>query len=71
MTRGIRKKLGCKSIRINTSDARIDYDADYEVSKIQAFISNFKDEKIKELEDKIKKLKLQLTNQPAQQNQSV
>ena len=38
---------------------------------MQAFISKFKDEKIKELEDKIKKLKLQLANQTAQQNQSV
>ena len=47
-----------------------DYDTDYEASKIQIFISKFKDKKIKEkenkikeLEDKIKKIKLQLTNQ--------
>ena len=41
------------------------YDTDYEVSKIQIFISKFKEKKnkIKELEDEIKKLKLQLTNQ--------
>ena len=46
------------------------YDTDYEVSKIQIFISKFKDKKIKEkenkikeLEDKIKKIKLQLTNE--------
>ena len=40
------------------------YDADYEASRIQAFISDFKEKenKIKELEDKIKKLRLQLTN---------
>ena len=47
-------------------DAMIqNYDTDYEVSKIQIFISNFKEKKnkIKELEDEIKKLKLQLTNQ--------
>ena len=68
-TRGIRKKLGCKFIRINTSDAERGYDTDYEVSKIQTFISKFKDrqlkklekesnKKIKELEDEIKILKL-------------
>ena len=34
------------------------YDTDYEVSKIQTFISKFKDKTIKELEDKIKKLEL-------------
>ena len=39
-TRGIR--LGCKFIRINTSDAERGYDTDYEVSKIQTFISRFK-----------------------------
>ena len=32
--RGIRKKLGCIFIRINTSDAKRGYDTDYEVSKI-------------------------------------
>ena len=74
MTRGIRKKLGCKFIRINTSDAERGYDTDDEVSKIQTFISKFKDRqlkklewnkkikgkenKIKELEDEIKNLKL-------------
>ena len=64
-TRGIRKKLCCKFIRINTSNAKKDYDAAYKVSKIKTFISKFKDQKIKdkenkikELEDKIKKLKL-------------
>ena len=50
-------------IRINTSDAKKGSDTDYEVSKIQIFISKFKEKKIKELEDEIKKLKLQLTNQ--------
>ena len=37
-TRGIKKKLGCKFIRINTSNAKKGYDTDYEVSKIQIFI---------------------------------
>ena len=50
MTRGIRKKLGCKFIRITTSDAERGYDTDYEVSKIQKFISKFKDRQLKKLE---------------------
>ena len=65
----LEKRLGYKFIRINTSDAERDYDTDYEVSKIQTFISKFKDrqlkklekesnKKIKELEDEIKILKL-------------
>ena len=32
--RSLEKKLGCKFIRINTSNARKGYDTDYEVSKI-------------------------------------
>ena len=39
------KKLGYKFIRINTSNAEKGYDTDYEVSKIQTFISKFKKEK--------------------------
>ena len=64
----LENKLGCKFIRINTS--KEGYDADYEASRIQTFISKFRDrqlkksnKKIKELEDKIKELKLQLTSQ--------
>ena len=63
--KALEKKLNCEFIRINTS--RENYDADYEASRIQTFISKFKDKenenKIKELEKEIKKLKLQLTNQ--------
>ena len=66
--KALEKKLNCTFIRINTS--KENYDADYEASRIQVFISQFKenkikekDNKIKELEDEIKKLKLQLTNQ--------
>ena len=59
----LKKEFGYKFIRINTSDAKRCCDTDYEVSKIQAFISKFKNKKIKELEDEIKNLKLQLTNQ--------
>ena len=47
------KKLNCEFIRINTSKGN--YDGGYEASRIQAFISKFKDKenvnKIKELED--------------------
>ena len=41
----LEKKLGCKFIRINTSNAEKGYDTDYEVSKIQTFISKFKGKK--------------------------
>ena len=41
----LEKKLGCIIIRINTSDTRRGYDTDYEVSKIQIFISKFKEKK--------------------------
>ena len=58
----LENKLGWKFIRINLS--KEGYDADYEASRIQRFISKFKDrqlkksnKKIKELEDKIKKFK--------------
>ena len=56
-----------KKIRFNTS--KENFDADYEASRIQTFISQFKDNKIKEidsknkeLENKFKKLELQLAN---------
>ena len=52
------KKFGCIFISINTSDTKRGYDTNNEVSKIQTYISNFKDKKIKQLEDKIKELKL-------------
>ena len=41
------KKLGCKFIRISTSNAKKGYDADYEVSKIQTFSSKFEEKKKK------------------------
>ena len=51
----LEKELGCKFIRTNTSDAKRGYDTDDEVSKLQIFISKFKDKKkIKEKENKIK-----------------
>ena len=69
-----KKKLGCKFIRINTS--KEGYNADYKASRAQIFISEFKNKKfkklggsnkkIKELEDEIKKLKLELASQITQ-----
>ena len=59
----LEQKIDCKFIRFDTSDARRSYDTYYDVSKIQAFISKFKDAKIKELDEETKKLKLQLTKQ--------
>ena len=63
----LEKKLGCKFIRINTSNVKNSYDLDYKVGNIEAFVDEFKDrqlekeklkkksnKKIKELEDKIK-----------------
>ena len=53
--RDSRKKLGCKFIRINTSKH---YDEDYEIGRIQTFISKFKNRQLKKLEKKSnKKLK--------------
>ena len=54
--KALEKKLVCKFIRINTSNAKNGYDLDYEVGNVQAFIDEFKNKKIKELEDKIKEL---------------
>ena len=59
--KALEKKLNCKFIRINTS--RENYDADFEASRIQMFISKFKEKEVKKLKDEIKKLKLQLINQ--------
>ena len=45
--KALEKKLGCKFIRINTSNAKNGYDLDYEVGNVQAFIDEFKNKKIK------------------------
>ena len=50
--KALEKKLGCKFIRVNTSNAENGYDLDYEVGNVQAFIDEFKNEKIKKLEKK-------------------
>ena len=41
--KALEKTLNCKFIRINTS--RGNYDVDYEASRIQVFISQFKETK--------------------------
>ena len=38
----LEKKLGCKFIRINTSNPKNGYDLDYEVDNMEAFIDEFK-----------------------------
>ena len=48
-TKALEKNLGFKFIRINTSN-----DLDYEVANIYAFIDEFKNKKIKELEKEIR-----------------
>ena len=63
----LEKKLNCTFIRINTS--KENYDVDYEASRIQTFISQFKDNKNKKLEDEIEKLKLQLANLSVKNNE--
>ena len=56
--KALEKKLGCKFIRINTSNSKNSYDLDYEVGNIEAaFIDEFKNKKIKELEKKLIKEK--------------
>ena len=70
-TKALEKKLGYEFTRINTTKR---YDEDYEIGRIQTFITKFKkkqlkkskkesNKKIKELEDETKKLKLKLTSQ--------
>ena len=77
----LEKKLNCTFIRFNAS--KENFDVNYELGKIQMFISQFKDDKIKErddkikeidnenkeLKDEIKKLKLQLANLSVKNNQ--
>ena len=58
--KALEKKLNCKFIRFNTS--KENFDADCEARKIQTFISQFKDYKIKEKDNKIKKLTIKTKN---------
>ena len=63
----LQKKLNCTFIRINTS--KENFDVDYEASRIKTFISQFKENKNKKLEDEIEKLKLQLANLGVKNNE--
>ena len=68
--KALEKKLNYTFIRINTS--KENYGADYGATRIQTFISKFKDKEkeneVKKLEDEINKLKLQLPNLSAENN---
>ena len=52
--KALEKKLNCTFIRFNTS--KENFDVDYETSKIQSLISQFKNNKIKEIDNKNKEL---------------
>ena len=65
--KALEKKLNCTFIRINTS--KENFDVNYEPGRIQTFISQFKDNKNKELEDEMEKLKLQLANLGVKHNE--
>ena len=52
--KALEKKLGCKFIRINTSNAKNGYDLDYEVGNVQAFIEKFKNKIIRKIINKRK-----------------
>ena len=53
----LEKKLACKFIRINTSNAKNCYGLHYEVGNVQAFIDEFNNKKIKKLEKQLIKEK--------------
>ena len=55
--KALEKILGCNFIRINTGNAKNGYDLDYEVGNIEAFIDEFKNKKIKELEKEIREMR--------------
>ena len=55
--KALEKKLGCKFIRVNTSNAKNGCDLDYEVGNVQTFTDEFKNKKIKKLEKQLIKEK--------------
>ena len=59
----LEKKLACKFIRINTSNAKNGYGLDYEVGNVQAFIDEFKNKKIKKTRKTINERKENERNQ--------
>ena len=56
--KALEKKLGCKFIRINTSNTKNGYDLDYEVGNVQEFIDEFKNKKIKKEKEIREKLEM-------------
>ena len=59
--KALEKILGCKFIRINTSNTKNGYDLDYEVGNVEAFIDKLKKKKIEKklIEEKEIKQKLE------------
>ena len=53
----LKDKLGCKFIRINTSNVKNGYDLDYEVGNIEAFIDEFENKKHKRTRWKVSRRK--------------
>ena len=53
----LEKTLGCKFVRINTSNAKNGYDLDYMVGNVQAFVDEFKNKTIKKIEKQLIKEK--------------
>ena len=51
----LQKKIGCKFIRINTSNAKNGYNLDNQVGNVQTFIDEFKNKKIKKTKRQKKK----------------
>ena len=55
--KALEKKLGCKFIRIITSNVKNGCDLDYKIGNIEAFIDELKNKKIKELEKEIREMR--------------
>ena len=55
--KALEKKIGCKFIRVNTSNVKNGCDLDYKISNIEAFIDELKNKKIKELEKEIREMR--------------
>ena len=53
--KALEKKLGCKFIRINPSNAKNVYDLDYEAGNVQSFIDEFKNKRNKKTRKTIDK----------------
>ena len=74
--KALEKKLGCKFIRIDASNAKNGYALDYMVGNIEAFIDEFKNKKIKELQKKLieeKEIreKLEMRNEKVMRNEKL